>query len=366
MKRRDFLIGATAIIGLIALDPPHPALAATVVKTIGSGARDFATLALWASGVPLPANFVTDGNSYEADMYNDSNSFTGSTTYFTLTGHTTDATHFPTITAGAGQAWCDSASVKNNSTPLKYNQANGVGITTSGNYGAGRALIISDEFAVVSRLQLNCSNASAHSFQNTLEASGPFAGTFTGLDLLIDGHGIACLHIEQFPNSLIANCWLIQREAAGNACVLSDGVLMSYIDFVSPSDVTNSSAAIKTTSGANTAGNVNVFGFNSLSDTGSGGSITFTSSITDIAGTTGITGGKSFSAQYINTTTASGDFFHKAGAPSEGAGTFLNNGFDTPDAFGNARPQNGTYDTGAMTAIRVSLRKHGLTSTGVG
>lgn len=352
MKRRDFLIGAAAVIGLIALDPPHLALAATITNTVGSGARDFPTLALWASGVPLPANFITAGNSYTAQMFNDSNSFTGSTTYFTLTGHTTDATHFATITTGASQSFADNASVKNNSTPLKYNQANGVGITTSGFYGAGRALIISDEFAVVSKLQLNCSNASAHSQQHILEASGAAAGTFTGLDLLIDGHGISCFHVEQFPSSIMANCWAIQREASGNGCLLGDGVFLYYLDIISPSDVSNSTACIKTLSGADTAKNCNIFGFNSLTDTGSGGSLTFTSSITNGTGTTGITGGKTFSAQYVNTTNASGDFYHKAGAPSESAGTFLNNGFDSPDVFGNTRPQGGTYDTGAMTAIR--------------
>src|SRR6478672_9252824 len=114
----------------------------TVVKTIGSGGgRDYSTLAAW--GASLPANLVTDGNSYEGDCYNDSE-FTGSATLLTLSGHTTDASHTITLTTGPGQSFRDNANVQTNA--LNYSSSSGVGINSSVAYAGTISITDSNVF----------------------------------------------------------------------------------------------------------------------------------------------------------------------------------------------------------------------------
>jgi len=129
---------------------------ALIVKTIGSaGGRDFATIALWIAS--LPANLVTDGNSYEGDCYNDpSGEFTGAPgagAIATFPATTTDSTHTITLTTGAGQSFQDNASVRTNA--LKYNVSNGVGIRKTDNYGAVITFSGAVNFITVSKLQLS-------------------------------------------------------------------------------------------------------------------------------------------------------------------------------------------------------------------
>src|ERR1035437_9016454 len=99
---------------------------ALIVKTIGATGRQYATINLWDASVP--SNLVTDGNSYEGDMYNDAE-FAGSQL---LAAHTTNSTHTLLLTAAAGQSFQDNANVRTNA--LKYNVSNGVGIRSTAGY----------------------------------------------------------------------------------------------------------------------------------------------------------------------------------------------------------------------------------------
>jgi hypothetical protein len=95
----------------------------TIVNTVGSAVgRDYATLADWWSAIP--SDLVTDGNSYIADLYNDSEFLLSATVE--LTGKTTDATHTITIEAADGQGWN-----QNGSVITVYNPANGVAFSCS-------------------------------------------------------------------------------------------------------------------------------------------------------------------------------------------------------------------------------------------
>src|SRR5215471_8228316 len=117
----------------------------TITNSIGTSGRDYSTIAAWITA--LPANLVTDGNSYVGQCYNDSEFVITSTLSFS--GHTTDSTHTITLTTGPGQSFRDNASVRTN--PLVYDASKGVGVRIT---TANALLTVSDNFVTISNLQL--------------------------------------------------------------------------------------------------------------------------------------------------------------------------------------------------------------------
>ncbi len=139
---------------------------ATITKTIGTSSRDYSTIQAWIDA--LPANLVTDGNSYVGDCYNDSE-FTSTGALATFGAHTTDATHTIKLTAASGQSFQDNASVRTNA--LKYNVSNGVGVRRTADYGSVMVCSGVNNYLTVSRLQISKSS------------------TGTGSSLFSDGNG---------------------------------------------------------------------------------------------------------------------------------------------------------------------------------
>ena len=90
------------------------------VSTIGSASRTYATIALWEAG--CPANLVTAPDTWEGEMYNDSEFVVTTTT--TISGITTDSTHNVQLRCATGQSFTDSSTT----AALDYNVSNGVGI----------------------------------------------------------------------------------------------------------------------------------------------------------------------------------------------------------------------------------------------
>src|SRR6266704_1201735 len=115
----------------------------TVTNSIGSAGRNYSTIALWLAA--LPANLVTDGNSYTGQCYNDSEFVETNT----ISGHTTDATHVITLTTAPGQSFHDNSDVQGNK--LVYDHTNGVGIKGT---TVSRPLLISDNNVFLSNLQI--------------------------------------------------------------------------------------------------------------------------------------------------------------------------------------------------------------------
>jgi len=318
----------------------------TVVKTIGSGGgRDYSTLAAWAAS--LPANLVTDGNSYEGDCYNDSE-FTGSATLLTLSGHTTDASHTITLTTGPGQSFRDNANVQTNA--LNYSSSNGVGINSSVAYAG--TISITDSNVFLSNLQIK--NTGSHG--RVLISEG------TSLSIVMDD----CIFVKTGTSAYVVavsgggqkirNSLLL---AAGSgisyilAGSLSTGVGMPdlyFCDLVAASDVgTPPIEAIHCVYSSSTVENCAIFGCAALS--GGSTTITFTSCMTDLASPpAGVTGSKTYAKQFQNTTAASGDFREKAGADLQGSGTADGTNGAT-DIAGTARPQGGHWDIGCWELL---------------
>jgi len=315
-----------------------------IVKTIGSaGGRDYSSLAAWAAS--LPANLVADGNSYRGECYNDSE-FTGASNLLTLSGHTTDASHTITLTTGAGQGFRDNANVQTNA--LRYNPANGVGISCSGSYAT--AIKVDDNNVFLSKLQvrttgnlggvaLDCTGYPVTVQFCILENRG------AGYTAMLEGGGT-------ISNSLIVST---DASASSRAGLWIGGVSNVYFCTICcTSDAAhNAGAAFQIWYGTHTIENTAAFGWGAF-NIGLGGTTTHTTCVTDLASPpAGWTGGKTYANQFQNTTTASGDFRAKTGADLQGAGTAdVTNG--ATDIVGTARPQSAKWDIGCWELLASS------------
>ncbi len=319
----------------------------TVVKTIGSGAgRDFSTLAGWAAS--LPANLVSDGNSYEGDCYNDSE-FVVTYTALTLSGNTTDANHTITLTTGAGQSFRDNPNVQSNA--LNYNAANGVGIRCTTNSAGFVAFDIEDANVTVSNLQIYQAGGSNYCVRVGV------TGAVNVNNCIITGE----YAFSGGADHVIRNCLII--GTGGNTEIVRDGFSPAnggasfyFCTIVTPSDATapaydvNSQNAVS--SGQPLFENCAFFGCRTVYNDNSGSANpTFTTCMTDIASPpSGVTGGKSYANQFQNTTTASGDWRERSGADLQGAGTAdSTNGAN--DIAATTRPQSGKWDVGCWELL---------------
>lgn len=349
VSRRSILAGSASAIAVAAL-LPTPALAGTVTKTIGSGARDFATLALWEAS--LPANLVTDGNSYVGQCFNDSE-FTGSTTLCTLSGHTTDASHTITLTTGAGQSFRDNASVRSNA--LRYNATNGVGITST---IAGTVIVVSDQNVVISNLQIKNTGGYGPALKTI--------GTNTVVDFCILAsarESVAADGSQKYRNTLMyTTTGAIGALCNSNSFSGIGGPAFYFCNFLVPSDLTAASEAFNGAYSTGTMENCAVF--NCTAANAGSTTWTFTTCMTDIASPpTGFSGGKTYGNQFVTTTAAAFDAREKTGADLQGAGTSdATNG--ATDISGTARPQGGKWDIGAWELTSAAPASGGYVGVG--
>jgi hypothetical protein len=108
----------------------------TITKTIGVG-KDYASIDAWVSGAAstYPGGLVAADVIWKGVLYKEGSGtnnewvITTGTTPYTLT---CDATRYYLLEAAPGQSFADNASKLTNA--LRYNNANGVSISVSGNY----------------------------------------------------------------------------------------------------------------------------------------------------------------------------------------------------------------------------------------
>ena len=108
----------------------------TITKTIGVG-KDYASIDAWVAGAAstYPGGLVAADVIWKGVLYkegpgtNNEWTITTGTTAYTLT---CDATRYYLLEAAPGQSFADNASKLTNA--LRYNNANGVSISVSGNY----------------------------------------------------------------------------------------------------------------------------------------------------------------------------------------------------------------------------------------
>jgi len=178
----------------------------TVVKTIGSaGGRDYSTLQAWEDAAP--ANLVTADQIWRGECYNDSEFTVGQNALLTIAGSTTDATRYKELTAAAGQSFQDAAGVRTNA--LTYNQANGVGISKTGNYIG--AIYVDENNVHLSRLQIKNTATSGATIREHYENNVDLSAVYK--DLIVQGvggtDGNYCSMAIQGNDTLINVCVLV-------------------------------------------------------------------------------------------------------------------------------------------------------------
>jgi hypothetical protein len=303
--------------------------------------RDYSTVAAWIA-TALPADLTATGanNSYEADLYADSE-FVQSVRNI-LSGNTTDATHTITITTGAGQSFIDHANKLTN--PLIYNAANGVGIRSIGGYENEQVFSVSDDYVTFSKLQM----ASGGGHNQAFLVFGSNNNQIDRCILQQTGNGYVC----QTAGSLIwRNCLLVTN---GNITGGTNGAQKFYnCTFASIPHATYGFV-----NGYGGAGlvfeNCAIFNVDNAVGGNLGFPVVYTNCMTDAASpATGWTGGLTYANQFANVTSpASADFRAKAGADLLNAGVTDTTNIPTAaDIVGTARPQGSAWDVGCWELI---------------
>jgi hypothetical protein len=284
----------------------------TVVKTIGSAARDFTVPGTVSTGwvQSWPANLTAGGSNeiYEGDNFNDTE-FTAAGWVIDTSGVTTvtDSTHYFALTTGAGQSFRDQAGVRTNA--LRYNAANGAAYRNTGTAATGAAQFKAVINMQVSNLQfaadtgasksalIGAASAETYIFNNCI---------FSGMEVEIDNGTMTfnnCLFVNTLGPFGSRGFVLTGGTSTFNACGFI--VLNGATSYVFNSATANYNNCYFFGSGAAT--------FNATTPVADN----FSHCMTDITGATGLTGGKTFANQFVSTTN---DFRVKAGADLIGAG----------------------------------------------
>src|SRR6266702_8175203 len=293
----------------------------TVVKTIGTASRDYATIAPYATYVDAVDLGATD-TIQEGDLYNDGE-FAVAGAVGTFSNATVLAADYIKLIPAAGQGFYDNPNVRNNA--LSYNQTNGVGLNDTATGGSSTCLsFTSTPFTRITGLQLKSTDGRALSINSA---------NVTVSNCIIYGVNSFILELGATVTSAVFNnCLLKADQTGGNALMGDDATTVSatfnFCTIIGLGDYyVNNSGTETYVNCAFFGGGTTAFNFN-----GSPVSQTFDHCMTNITGTTGLTGGKIFGAQFVNTTN---DFRVKAGADLINAGTPV--GGITTDISGFAR-----------------------------
>jgi hypothetical protein len=335
----------------------------TVTNSIGSGGgRDYSTIALWLAA--LPANLVTDGNSYTGQCYNDSEFLV--TAQILIGGHTTDSSHFITLTTGPGQSFRDNANVQTNA--LNYNQANGVAIRSTTGY-LDPLLKVNDQFTVVSNFQMSYGAGSTNTVVYQVNATS----VLTQNCIIVENSNLPMPIMSLGgigPSCKLFNCALITNTTSNGANTGSGINLgnqglhqIENCTVFSVQQAGGTSCVVVTALGGHYQGlnrivNVAGFGFGKFTDD----TTNFTSTLsgwncTDLASTT-VPGGsnqvlKTFANQFQNISSIStADARLKIGADCVNNGTTASGDIGTSqDIAGTIRPQGAAWDIGAWELV---------------
>lgn len=102
-------------------------------SSIGTSARDYSTVQAWENACPADITAAGTNETWKGECYNDSEFLVTSGDFLTVSGTTTDSTHYLWLTCAAGQSYKDAGGAT--SAPLRYNQTNGVGFRATDGYG---------------------------------------------------------------------------------------------------------------------------------------------------------------------------------------------------------------------------------------
>lgn len=323
----------------------------TVVKTVGTATRDYSTLQAWEDA--SPADLVAVDQIWQGQCYNDSEFTAG----LSVAGTTTSATQYKELTVAAGQSFSDNASVQTNA--LRYNQANGVGLSVAGGYST--AIRVTDINFRMSEMQAKVSS-DAYPYDNNT------ASTAHVLDKCIfqqSGSNGAC---ARFRGGSLSNS-LLMKNSAGTS---KAGITGSY----GAGTLTNCTIVRPTTYAAGGTGiaagpgftftlkNCAVFGFTADTSGTISATTCYTDDSTPTTGFTTTTYDTSTGSGFQNTASTTADFRIKSGSALLDVGT-TDTTYAANDIAGTARPQGSAYDVGCWELVVSGGVSLALTGQGI-
>lgn len=297
-----------------------------------TGTPDYSTLQSWEDAAP--ANLVTANQIWRGIVDKTTDNFSGTTQLLVITGSTTDETRYKELTVKDGASFSDHAS-----PVLRYDEGQGASVTSSVN---DATIMNLEPYFRISRLQLeNTGNASGSPFHNFNSA----ATTAQMSDCIFRLPSFSTAIMLLRGNMLAINCVFI-------ATVQSTGIVNFQIQsgealnctFITPSDITESSAASNGAAGT-TYTNCAFFGFVNVGQAGQTYSNCYADDITPPAGVTTMAYDTTTGSGFQNTEAATLDARIKETSGLIDAGA--TDARSSLGILGTARPDGAAYDVGA-------------------
>jgi hypothetical protein len=224
--------------------------------TVGAAGRNYPALQECVNAIP--ANLVADGNSYVCSAYNDG-LFTAPVS---ISGKTTDATHYITVTAAPGQSFTDAPAVRSNA--LTFDQSKGAAISINAAYTTVLACSVS--YTRISRLQAR--NTSTGGGGNVaIQTSGSAVGIEIR-DVIADsiaGGGSSFGVVTLNAGSSLINALVVSRSGAAGIVNGGSGNLILGSTIVRPWGAGASQTGIVATTGTPAVQSSAIFGFSTAS-----------------------------------------------------------------------------------------------------
>lgn len=306
-----------------------------------TGVTSAATCVL-TSGTPTNVGIIWQGEQQNEEL-------SGTGIRVTITGSTSSATAYKHLTTVAGASFRDHASVQSNA--LRYNASNGAAI--QGTSVNNPTISISEANVRLTGLQLNASGSNSRAI--TINAAGIIADfcIFEGTQTAT-GTTDGILGINN-NSPTIRNSVVVQKASAADHIIgTGTGSPLFYnVTIVAPDDLATAPVSIwlSGASGTVTCQNCSMFAGDATKAIKAGSATyNFTTSYSDISGTTGVTQA-TYSSEFQNVNVATMDFRIKTGAAGIDTGTTDATNAAIDIAKTN-RPNGSAYDVGAWELVQ--------------
>lgn len=335
-----------------------------VTSTIGTSSRNYSTLQLWEAS--LPANLVTDGNSYTGECYNDSEFNDVSQTVIQIGPHTCDATHFVTLTTAAGQSYKDNASVRTNAQ--KYNQSNGVGLRNTASYRNAVRITGACNYLTITKLQIcqNTAGSSGICYSDEVGSSNQLLK-----DCIVEKReGVGASLVIYGTSLVVANVLVIQQSTSGNGVTTGFGNgLFIGCTIVRPSNITAAGSGITCSYGSPIIQSCAIFGFSTCAGSGFDGTNSKNNATEQASGLPGSSNQHSVTynatTPFTDADDTGGFNFIPIAATSLAANGYRDSTNAPNDITGTARTATPTIGAWELTG-GAAVVNHGLLTLGVG
>lgn len=328
----------------------------------GPGTGSYVTYGITA-GNPAASDVVTGGTSAATCILSSGTAdfvgviwqgkcqnqeFGGAGAQLIITGATVSGTAYKELTTENGASFRDHANVQ--TSALRYNAANGCGITGSGVDTS--TVSLAEAFCRLLGTQVSATGSGGRGASitnggiivNNCIVEGLYTGTSSTIGVFNVNGSATC-----------ANTLVVQRASAADHIVSTGTSNPSFYNctFVAADDLATAptSVFLSGASGTVTVQNCGLFAGDSTKAIKAGSAtFNFTTCYSDISGTSGVTQ-TTYSSEFQNVNDATRDFRLKSGAAQIDTGTT-----DTTNAAidiaGTARPSGAAYDVGAWEFLQ--------------